>query len=189
MIRSLLVRLYNFFSQAFFWHSSRTWCAAIANDERQKDYWCFFYLSLICRRIYSGTVGLSNTRAWERNSASFRADEWVFLSGSVDIKYEAVGCQTNIRCSRRLQVSWLCQSWWLVASPSTHLSFRISILVVLATSLIFLDLIEDHPALEWVGCCNELNASYAADGYARVSQGSIVFSPFGQWLYWLLCPL
>ncbi|EGG07363.1 uncharacterized protein MELLADRAFT_43199 [Melampsora larici-populina 98AG31] len=37
----------------------------------------------------------------------------------------------------------------------------------------FLDLIEDHPDLNWVGCCNELNASYAADGYARVSQGGI----------------
>lgn len=37
----------------------------------------------------------------------------------------------------------------------------------------FLDLIEDHPDLDWVGCCNELNASYAADGYARVSQGGI----------------
>lgn len=24
--------------------------------------------------------------------------------------------------------------------------------------------------IEWVGCCNELNASYAADGYARVKQ-------------------
>ncbi|KAH9814831.1 thiamine diphosphate-binding protein [Melampsora americana] len=37
----------------------------------------------------------------------------------------------------------------------------------------FLDLIEDHPDLDWVGCCNELNASYAADGYARVSEGGI----------------
>lgn len=35
----------------------------------------------------------------------------------------------------------------------------------------FLDLIEDHDDLEWVGCCNELNSSYAADGYARVSKG------------------
>ncbi|KAG0139942.1 hypothetical protein CROQUDRAFT_665822 [Cronartium quercuum f. sp. fusiforme G11] len=37
----------------------------------------------------------------------------------------------------------------------------------------FLDLVEDHPDLAWVGCCNELNASYAADGYARVSQAGI----------------
>ncbi|KAH9816629.1 thiamine diphosphate-binding protein [Melampsora americana] len=38
------------------------------------------------------------------------------------------------------------------------------------SNLRFLDLIEDHPDLDWVGCCNELNASYAADGYARVSK-------------------
>ncbi|EGG06839.1 uncharacterized protein MELLADRAFT_86255 [Melampsora larici-populina 98AG31] len=40
-------------------------------------------------------------------------------------------------------------------------------------NLRFLDLIEDHPDLDWVGCCNELNASYAADGYARVSKAGI----------------
>ncbi|KIK69596.1 hypothetical protein GYMLUDRAFT_212230 [Collybiopsis luxurians FD-317 M1] len=37
----------------------------------------------------------------------------------------------------------------------------------------FLDLVEDHPTIDWVGNCNELNASYAADGYARVKQGSV----------------
>lgn len=31
----------------------------------------------------------------------------------------------------------------------------------------FLDLIEDHPSLDWTGNANELNAAYAADGYAR----------------------
>ncbi|KAH9080651.1 pyruvate decarboxylase [Lactarius deliciosus] len=36
----------------------------------------------------------------------------------------------------------------------------------------FLDLVEDHPNIEWVGNCNELNAAYAADGYARVKHGS-----------------
>ncbi|EGG06838.1 uncharacterized protein MELLADRAFT_106352 [Melampsora larici-populina 98AG31] len=41
------------------------------------------------------------------------------------------------------------------------------------SNLRFLDLIEDHPDLDWVGCCNELNASYAADGYARVSKAGI----------------
>lgn len=30
------------------------------------------------------------------------------------------------------------------------------------------DAIVNFPGLEWVGCCNELNAAYAADGYARV---------------------
>ncbi|WFD19252.1 pyruvate decarboxylase [Malassezia caprae] len=32
-----------------------------------------------------------------------------------------------------------------------------------------LDHIEDNKDIEWVGCANELNASYAADGYARAT--------------------
>ncbi|KAJ6559257.1 pyruvate decarboxylase [Mycena vulgaris] len=45
----------------------------------------------------------------------------------------------------------------------------------------FLDLVEDHPTIDWVGNCNELNAAYAADGYARVKEGSIgvVLTTFG----------
>ncbi|UZJ56763.1 hypothetical protein CBS101457_006083 [Exobasidium rhododendri] len=34
----------------------------------------------------------------------------------------------------------------------------------------FLDLIEDHKDLHWAGNCNELNAAYAADGYARTAR-------------------
>jgi hypothetical protein len=30
----------------------------------------------------------------------------------------------------------------------------------------FLDEIETEPTIQWVGVCNELNAAYAADGYA-----------------------
>jgi indolepyruvate decarboxylase len=30
------------------------------------------------------------------------------------------------------------------------------------------DAIAEHPAINWIGCCNELNAGYAADGYARM---------------------
>src|SRR5579863_7647329 len=30
------------------------------------------------------------------------------------------------------------------------------------------DAIVNFPGFEWVGCCNELNAGYAADGYARI---------------------
>ncbi|MCO5590066.1 hypothetical protein L7F22_044035 [Adiantum nelumboides] len=33
-----------------------------------------------------------------------------------------------------------------------------------------LDLIEDHKVLKWVGNCNELNAAYSADGYARTAK-------------------
>lgn len=32
----------------------------------------------------------------------------------------------------------------------------------------FMDTIEADPAMQWVGACNELNAAYAADAYARV---------------------
>ena len=30
------------------------------------------------------------------------------------------------------------------------------------------DAVVKFPGMEWVGCCNELNAAYAADGYARI---------------------
>ncbi len=30
------------------------------------------------------------------------------------------------------------------------------------------DAVVKFPGIEWVGCCNELNAAYAADGYARI---------------------
>ncbi|SOV02859.1 probable PDC1 - pyruvate decarboxylase, isozyme 1 [Ustilago sp. UG-2017a] len=44
----------------------------------------------------------------------------------------------------------------------------------------FLDLIEDHPSLEWIGNSNELNAAYAADGYARIKRTiSAVVTTFG----------
>ncbi|KAI0670914.1 pyruvate decarboxylase [Trametes maxima] len=45
----------------------------------------------------------------------------------------------------------------------------------------FLDFVEDHPKIDWVGDCNELNAAYAADGYARVHEGTIgvVTTTFG----------
>ncbi|KAJ7459792.1 pyruvate decarboxylase [Mycena latifolia] len=45
----------------------------------------------------------------------------------------------------------------------------------------FLDFVEDHPTIDWVGNCNELNAAYAADGYARVKEHSIgvVLTTFG----------
>ncbi|KAL0563434.1 hypothetical protein V5O48_018634, partial [Marasmius crinis-equi] len=45
----------------------------------------------------------------------------------------------------------------------------------------FLDLVEDHPTIDWIGNCNELNAAYAADGYARVKEHSlgVVLTTFG----------
>lgn len=35
------------------------------------------------------------------------------------------------------------------------------------------------PGLKWIGCCNELNAAYAADGYARVKGVAAVCTTYG----------
>jgi indolepyruvate decarboxylase len=37
----------------------------------------------------------------------------------------------------------------------------------------------DDKELRWVGCCNELNAAYAADGYARINGISALSTTFG----------
>ncbi|KAL1921493.1 uncharacterized protein VTP21DRAFT_11209 [Calcarisporiella thermophila] len=46
-------------------------------------------------------------------------------------------------------------------------------------SLGFLDYIEDDKDLNWVGCVNELNAGYAADGYARIHGIAALSTTFG----------
>jgi len=43
----------------------------------------------------------------------------------------------------------------------------------------FDDAIEQCPELEWVVCANELNAAYAADGYARLRGAAILTSTYG----------
>lgn len=45
-------------------------------------------------------------------------------------------------------------------------------------NLVALDYLEGL-GLKWVGNCNELNAGYAADGYARVKGISAVITTFG----------
>ncbi|MEG7484374.1 thiamine pyrophosphate-binding protein [Citrobacter freundii] len=46
-------------------------------------------------------------------------------------------------------------------------------------NLQFLDHVIEHPNVCWVGCANELNAAYAADGYARVSGVGALITTFG----------
>ncbi|MGW5362709.1 alpha-keto acid decarboxylase family protein [Actinopolymorpha pittospori] len=46
-------------------------------------------------------------------------------------------------------------------------------------SLLFLDAIDAHPDLEWVGTANELNAAYAADGYARMNGLAALVTTYG----------
>ncbi|MBP2258857.1 alpha-keto acid decarboxylase family protein [Virgibacillus alimentarius] len=46
-------------------------------------------------------------------------------------------------------------------------------------NLTFLDTIMEHPYVEWIGNTNELNASYAADGYARVKGIGALVTTFG----------
>ena len=41
------------------------------------------------------------------------------------------------------------------------------------------DAIVEHPAINWIGCCNELNAAYAADGYARMRGVGAVSTTYG----------
>ena len=41
------------------------------------------------------------------------------------------------------------------------------------------DAICDDKELRWIGCCNELNAAYAADGYARIKGMSVLSTTFG----------
>ncbi len=46
-------------------------------------------------------------------------------------------------------------------------------------NLRFLDYIEEEPRLNWVGNCNELNAAYAADGYARINGMGVLVTTYG----------
>lgn len=46
-------------------------------------------------------------------------------------------------------------------------------------NLLFLDQIDDAQGVNWVGNCNELNASYAADGYARINGMGAIVTTFG----------
>ncbi|WP_075181386.1 alpha-keto acid decarboxylase family protein [Pantoea sp. 1.19] len=46
-------------------------------------------------------------------------------------------------------------------------------------NLSFLDRVIAHPRLRWVGCANELNAAYAADGYARCRGAAALLTTFG----------
>lgn len=43
----------------------------------------------------------------------------------------------------------------------------------------FDDAIDANPRLKWVVCANELNAAYAADGYARIKGASILSTTYG----------
>ncbi|QPI43855.1 MULTISPECIES: indolepyruvate decarboxylase [Pectobacterium] len=46
-------------------------------------------------------------------------------------------------------------------------------------NLHFLDHVISHPEITWVGCANELNAAYAADGYARCRPAAALLTTFG----------
>jgi TPP-dependent 2-oxoacid decarboxylase len=46
-------------------------------------------------------------------------------------------------------------------------------------TLALLDHVVAHDRLEWVGCTNELNAGYAADGYGRLRGIAALMTTFG----------
>ena len=39
--------------------------------------------------------------------------------------------------------------------------------------------VERSPKIKWIGCANELNAAYAADGYARIRGAGMVATTYG----------
>ncbi len=41
------------------------------------------------------------------------------------------------------------------------------------------DAICHQPGMQWIGCANELNAAYAADGYARIKGAAAVCTTYG----------
>jgi indolepyruvate decarboxylase len=41
------------------------------------------------------------------------------------------------------------------------------------------DAICNNPGMRWIGCSNELNAAYAADGYARVKGVAALCTTYG----------
>jgi indolepyruvate decarboxylase len=41
------------------------------------------------------------------------------------------------------------------------------------------DAICEDPEMQWIGCCNELNAAYAADGYARIKGAGALCTTYG----------
>lgn len=42
-----------------------------------------------------------------------------------------------------------------------------------------LDAIEASASLQWIGCVNELNAAFSADGYARLRGASLLCTTYG----------
>ena len=41
------------------------------------------------------------------------------------------------------------------------------------------DAVDSSAKVKWIGCANELNASYAADGYARVRGAAMLVTTYG----------
>ena len=41
------------------------------------------------------------------------------------------------------------------------------------------DAVERNPNVNWIGCSNELNASYAADGYGRIRGAAMLATTYG----------
>ena len=41
------------------------------------------------------------------------------------------------------------------------------------------DVVDGSPKAKWIGCANELNAAYAADGYARIRGAAMLATTYG----------
>ena len=46
-------------------------------------------------------------------------------------------------------------------------------------NLPFIGVVDNDKDIQWVGACNELNASYACEGYARIKRFSALCTTYG----------
>lgn len=76
-----------------------------------------------------------------------------------------------LRCSWRLCVDGVAAERW---ERGIFAKLQAETLHSGTVNLTFLDLVEEH--WTWCGNANELNAAYAADGYARVKQVCIYYT-------------
>lgn len=81
------------------------------------------------------------------------------------------------------------RAWRAHSDPQTVVEYVLSRLKTVGVSEVFgvagdftfpvLDAIIRDPEIRWIGCCNELNAGYAADGYARIKNVGAVCTTYG----------
>src|ERR1700730_16089402 len=70
-----------------------------------------------------------------------------------------------------------------LAARLDQIALKHSFMVPGNSNLVVLDELLTNENLEQIGCCNELNAAYAAEGYARVNGAGAVLTTFNVGAY------